>query len=111
MTTQSYYLDDLDTANRAIAAIPCMNLSIEAARWRVHHKLNRAIVMICSETEKNNFFAYAGDAVLLKQYAGHPIHTSVFGGQKVDTVVIDAVEAHQTIADLEKVGIDIIFIR
>lgn len=112
MPTQTYYFDDLDTANRAITRLKCLELSIEAARWRIHHNLNpHVVVMIRAEKDQNTFLAYAGDALILQKYAGIKVTTSVFGGQKVDTAVIDAIEAHQIMADLEKVGIAAIFIR
>lgn len=112
MTTQTYYFADLDTANRAIAKIKCLDLSIEAARWRIHHNLNpHVVVMIRAEKSQDTFLAYAGDALILQKHAGIKINTSVFGGQKVDTSVIDTIETHQVMADLEKAGIAVIFIR
>ena len=111
MTT--YTSHQLNAANKAIAALKCLDLSIEAARWRIHHKLNPSDVVVMIQAEKNQqiFLAYAGDALLLAQHAGIKVNSSVFGGQKVDTSVIDAIECHQAIADLEAAGLDLIFIR
>lgn len=110
--TYSLFTADETQATNALAAIALDKLAVTAVSWREHRRQNATNTVILVLDSAGHYYCYAGDALRVARHTDFaiPVHTSIFGGKKVDTLAIAAKDVPKVLKALHNNSLNAMFI-